>query len=555
MDAVKHPDVKEKHRGQYYKTKLGGAPAPRTERLQRANEKKAVTAHGAGLMSWLKKSAQDEPAANRGQTLQTAASADDHDAPIASSSSCCPVTIEEVDDEGSIHRPESPTPSEHSRLEEDGVVDWEEIFASVSATVMWQSDLPSAPSTSAASGPLPTPQPPDHACPSVRFGAPAFTRADETFQPLELPPPRRSPPPPHAIDEAIKKIHTILRPLHGPNTKGYKHADLNMVLRGRLELMLSFLRLYAGDGYTEWAKKADIIAKSTGSGDWISRRIREWSIAFVKDEANLPTAEYRKFNGSILEDEDLAQEIQLHLQGLGTFISAQDVVNFVSSEEMKTQLNLKHGISLRTAQNWMKQMKYRWTKEPTGMYSDGHKREDVVDYRQNVFLPWWAAYAERTRRWTKKGGDESEATETVCEGDLPPKKSQRRAEEEMFEEWEEEPWRELIGMPDGKIVVIWRHDKCIFYANDCRKIRWVHFSESVKPRAKGEGVSMMVIAFVSPDHGWEARLTMRPGKNHDGYYGNKEILEHATIMMDTLDAKYPDETHVFAYDNATNHTA
>ncbi|KAJ6615793.1 hypothetical protein B0H10DRAFT_2190861 [Mycena sp. CBHHK59/15] len=159
VDAVKHPDVKEKCRGQYYKTKLGGAPAPRTERLKRANEKKTVAAHGAGLMSWLKKSAQDELAANGVETSQTAASAsaDDHDAPIASSSSRRPVTLEEVDDEESIHRPESPSPSERSRLEEDGLVDWEEIFASVSATLPEQSDLPSTPSTSAASGPLPTP--------------------------------------------------------------------------------------------------------------------------------------------------------------------------------------------------------------------------------------------------------------------------------------------------------------------------------------------------------------------------------------------------------------
>ncbi|KAJ7652592.1 hypothetical protein B0H17DRAFT_957824, partial [Mycena rosella] len=119
----------------------------------------------------------------------------------------------------------------------------------------------------------------------------------------------------------------------------------------------------------------------------MSRRLREWAIAFMKDDANLPTAEYGKFNGSVLEDEDLAQEIHLYLQSLGPFISAQDVVNYMSSEEVKTRLNLKHGISLRTAQQWMKQMKYRWTAEPKGMYSDGHEREDVVNYRQNVFLP------------------------------------------------------------------------------------------------------------------------------------------------------------------------
>ncbi|KAJ7439833.1 hypothetical protein FB451DRAFT_1059297, partial [Mycena latifolia] len=151
--------------------------------------------------------------------------------------------------------------------------------------------------------------------------------------------------------------------------------------------MLAFLRLYAAEGYTEWGKNADTIAKTAGNGAWMLRRLRQWAIAFMKDETNLPNAEYGKFNSSVLEDEDLSQEIHLHLQSLGPFISAQDVVNYMSSEEMKSRLNLKHGISLRTAQRWMKQMKYRWQSEPKGMYSNGHEREDVVDYRQNVFLP------------------------------------------------------------------------------------------------------------------------------------------------------------------------
>ncbi|KAJ7722554.1 hypothetical protein DFH07DRAFT_705759, partial [Mycena maculata] len=95
-----------------------------------------------------------------------------------------------------------------------------------------------------------------------------------------------------------------------------------------------------------------------------SRRIRKWTITFMKDDTNLPTAKYGKFNGSVLEDKDLAQEIHLHLQSVGKFVAAQDIVNYMASDEMKTRFNLKHGISLRTAQRWMRQMKYRWKSEP-----------------------------------------------------------------------------------------------------------------------------------------------------------------------------------------------
>ncbi|KAJ6595254.1 hypothetical protein DFH09DRAFT_1305932 [Mycena vulgaris] len=196
-------------------------------------------------------------------------------------------------------------------------------------------------------------------------------------------------------------------------------------------------------------------------------------------------------------------------------------------------------MSLRTAQRWMKRMKYRWQSEPKSIYCHGHERQDVVNYRQNVFLLKWASYAECTRKWTRKGGEvgkeskEAPASETAPE----PKKTKCRLEEEQWEEWEEEAEHTFIGTPDGKVVVIWGHDESIFYAHDRRKIRWVHLSETAKPKARGEGGSMMVIAFVSPDYGWEARLTMWPGKNRDGYYSNGDILEHVIMMMDRLESR------------------
>ncbi|KAJ7199473.1 hypothetical protein GGX14DRAFT_373116 [Mycena pura] len=339
---------------------------------------------------------------------------------------------------------------------------------------------------------------------------------------MENPSPRAfgAPPDRKLIDAAIEKLHGILHPKRGPNTKGYKDPGLPLVLRARLELMLSFLRLYAADGYTGWGKAADTVAKAAGNGAWMSRRVREWVIEYIKDDTHLPHSQYGKHNESVLDDEDVSSEIHLHLQSLGKHISAQDVVNFVSSEEMKRRLNLKNAISVRTAERWMKRNEYRWKPEPKGMYKDGHEREDIVQYRQHVFLPLWAEWGLRTRRWTKKGGEEGgEAT------------------------------------ADNKLVVIWRHDESIFYAHDRRKLRWVHSSESATPYAKGEGKSMMAIAFVSPDHGWAARKLIRPGKNRDGYYGNADILKHATEMMDWLDEHHQNETHVFAYDNATNHTA
>lgn len=77
----------------------------------------------------------------------------------------------------------------------------------------------------------------------------------------------------------------------------------------------------------------------------------------------------------------------------------------------------------------------------------------------------------------------------------------------------------------------------------------------------------MVEDFVSPDYGWlqgkttgtdgysSARLYFCAGKIRDGYQSNADIIAQVTKAMDILDADYPEEKHIFAFDNATVHTA
>jgi hypothetical protein len=58
---------------------------------------------------------------------------------------------------------------------------------------------------------------------------------------------------------------------------------------------------------------------------------------------------------------------------------------------------LKKTISLSTAKRWMKLMDYHWVQNHRGQYVDGHERDDVVDYHQNVFLRKWAAEEGKMR--------------------------------------------------------------------------------------------------------------------------------------------------------------
>ncbi|KAH9921218.1 uncharacterized protein BXZ73DRAFT_91841 [Epithele typhae] len=178
-------------------------------------------------------------------------------------------------------------------------------------------------------------------------------------------------------------------------------------------------------------------------------------------------------------------------------------------------------VSRTTAKRWMRKLGRFWKHEPTGQYVDGHEREDVVNYRQKIFLPVFADALSRTRTWDVDG------------------------------------WSDLAEHQ----VVHWFHDESTFYAHDRRTLRWVREQETAVPRPKGEGMSLMVADFMSADHGWlrspdgreSARVLFKAGKNRDGYFTHEEILAHATTAMDILEKHFPEEEHVFIFDNAPTH--
>src|SRR5947209_17482597 len=115
--------------------------------------------------------------------------------------------------------------------------------------------------------------------------------------------------------------------------------------------------------------------------------------------------------------------------------------------------------------------------------------------------------------------------------------------------WSSEMSEEEMGpLPQSRRVVIWFHDESTFYANDRRKPRWVHKSETAVPYTKGEGASLMITDFVSADYGWlrspdgseHTRVLFKAGKSRDGYFTSEEIIAQAHHAMDILLKYYPD---------------
>jgi hypothetical protein len=362
-------------------------------------------------------------------------------------------TIEEVEDEEFMDR---------DALAEEGLLDDD----------IWDPSTETLPYENATQGPLSSQTAP-------MPGPINFTKADNTFDPASDSSSTGRKhnvgsqiPSNTAVDQGIKTIQDILHPPRKTG-RGYKNPVLNPVLRGRLELMLGFLRLYRAQNHASWRQAAETMAKVGGKGEWLARMLCQWSIEICENPSSLPTAKYGKHNACILEDEDIAGDIRLHLRSLGTWICAADIVRYVATPEFQARLKVKKTISERTARSWMKRMGYKWKNAKKGMYADGHEREDVVNYRQDVFLPRWRAFEAACRWWNKQGEEEGDAKE-----------------------------RAFIARADGKIVVIWRHDESTYYANDRRKLRWEHESETATPYAKGEGSSLMVGDFASPDYGW-----------------------------------------------------
>ena len=246
--------------------------------------------------------------------------------------------------------------------------------------------------------------------------------------------------------EGASMAYEDLQKMLKPNQK--TEARFDPITRERLEQIRQFIWNYISPDTTAmahvsktWMTASQQTARALGKGNYLAQNLRKWGRAFITDRANLPTSQYGLWSESLLENETIVQEINLHLQGIGKSVKAQDIVDFLDTPEMRERLGRTTPIHLSTAQRWMKKMGFRWANTPKGQYVDGHEREDIVAYRQNVFIPKLAAIEARMRMWT----DLEAGVECV-----------------------EDPATSGV-----RHTVAWYHDESVFYANDRRAKRWV----------------------------------------------------------------------------------
>ncbi|RDB19555.1 hypothetical protein Hypma_013355 [Hypsizygus marmoreus] len=86
---------------------------------------------------------------------------------------------------------------------------------------------------------------------------------------------------------------------------------------------------------SQWKAASLQTAKSLGHGTYQAKILCEWTRAFIADPDFILTHKYKGALGrSLIDDEDFAQEIKLHLQSIGVFCMAEDIVNYVARPEI-----------------------------------------------------------------------------------------------------------------------------------------------------------------------------------------------------------------------------
>jgi hypothetical protein len=111
----------------------------------------------------------------------------------------------------------------------------------------------------------------------------------------------------------------------------------------------------------------------------------------------------------MLNDERLQAAARAHLMSLPTGEVTPTKFGRALTERILPSLGivLKEPLSNRTMRRWLVKLGWRRKELKKGVYMDGHERQDVKDYRQNIFLPLMALHARRMVTWepSESGSD------------------------------------------------------------------------------------------------------------------------------------------------------
>jgi hypothetical protein len=98
-----------------------------------------------------------------------------------------------------------------------------------------------------------------------------------------------------------------------------------------------------------WTKASELSVYVHGESRYYAKKLQEWACNFVDNCEEISENQYGQGNKLAIDNEDLAQEIHLHLQSIGKYIKAKDIVQYCGTPEMLECLKCTKLITLVTA--------------------------------------------------------------------------------------------------------------------------------------------------------------------------------------------------------------
>jgi hypothetical protein len=172
----------------------------------------------------------------------------------------------------------------------------------------------------------------------------------------------------------------------------------------------------------------------------------------------------------------------------------------------RVQMKIGKGISLRTARRWLHKEGFRYTAHKKALYYDGHERDDVVEYRQNVFLPKMKEYESRLVKYAV--GDVGKEVEMQL-------------------------------APGERKLVLVAHDEMTAQANDGKTMSWVWQGEQpLKKKGVGRGLHQSDV--ICSTVGWlkDASQNLEYGKNYDGYWNGELFVKQVRVSLSLRHSSY-----------------
>jgi hypothetical protein len=319
---------------------------------------------------------------------------------------------------------------------------------------------------------------------------------------------------------ASKKTKLVSGP-HG--LQAHRTIAIEIHLRLVLKSGRSFIRA------SEHAAEASGFAEK-----WGGRQLHSWTRQWLK-KRELPKSErghhakiasllcnpviaadlraYVRSNKWSMNPEKLAKFTRNELLPSATQQYAKEVTQHEMPHGLKRYLELEifprihmkvhKGVSLSTTRRWLHREGFRFLPHKKGLYFDGHDRPDVVEYRQNYFLPKMKEYEERLVRF-----DPADVSKELVVD----------SEQKNFVE------RRLVHCA---------HDEMTAQAHDGEKKSWV-FEDHFPLRKKGAGRGIHQSDVVCSTVGWlkGASETIEYGKNHQGFWTGELFVKQVHFHSD-----------------------